>query len=303
MVNAGLHGHYFDLNKELVLEPRLGLTYNIGKAQSVSFAYGKHSRLEPLTLYFARVSDGTNITQPNKDLKVSKAHHLVFAYDISFSPDLRLKIEPYIQFLYDVPVIPDSSFSVLNMEADWYFDKELINTGTGTNMGIDVTLERFLKNGYYFLVTASLFDSKYKGGDGIERNTRFNTQYVINVLYGKEWIIGKQNNKVLGVNVRMNYFGGKRTTPVNDLESDLAQDVVYEYSQLFEDREPDKLHVNATINYRINKKHHSSIWSLQMINLLMVKENYGLYYNYKTQQVERWEFAVSVPNISYKIEF
>ena len=98
-------------------------------------------------------------------------------------------------------------------------------------------------------------------------------------------------------------FVGKRTTLVNDLESDLAQDVVYEYSQLFEDREPDKLHVNATINYRVNKKHHSSIWSLQMINLLMVKENYGLYYNYKTQQVERWEFAVPVPNISYKIEF
>ena len=302
-LNAGLRGNYFDLNNALVIEPRLGLTYDIGKAQSVSLAYGKHSRLEPLTLYFARVDDGSGISQPNKDLKVSKAHHLVFAYDISLNPDLRLKIEPYIQLLFDVPAIPDSNFSVLNMEADWYFNEELINTGTGKNMGIDITLERFLKNGYYYLFTASLFDSKFKGDDGIERNTRFNTKYVINLLYGKEWIVGKQNNKILGVNAKVNFFGGKRTTPVNDIESDFAQDVVYDYSQLFEDQEADKFHVNATINYRINKKHRSSIWSLQIMNLLLAKENYGLYYNYKTKQVERFEFAVLAPNISYKIEF
>jgi hypothetical protein len=303
MVNAGLRGHYFDLNNELVIEPRLGLSYNIGKAQSVSLGYGKHSRLEPLSLYFVRVNDGSSISQPNKDLKVSKAHHLVFAYDISLIPNLRMKIEPYIQFLFDVSVIPDSNFSVLNMEADWYFNEELINTGTGRNMGVDVTLERFLKDGYYFLFTASVFDSKYKGDDGIERNTRFNTQYVFNLLYGKEWTVGKQNNKIIGVNARVNFFGGRRTTPVNDIESDLAQDVVYHYSQLYEDKEPDKFHVSATINYRINKKRHSSIWSLQMVNLLMAKENYGLYYNYQSEQVERWEFAVPVPNLSYKIEF
>ncbi|MBN2524204.1 MAG: TonB-dependent receptor [Bacteroidales bacterium] len=302
-VNAGLRGQYFDLNNEFVIEPRLGMTHSIGKSQSISLAYGKHSRLEPLTIYFARVNDGTGITQPNKDMKVTKAHHLVLAYDIGITPDLRLKIEPYVQFLFDVPVIPDSNFSVLNMEADWYFDKELINTGTGRNMGIDLTLERFLQNGYYYLFTASLFDSKYKGDDGIERDTRYNTQYVFNLLYGKEWTVGKLNNKILGVNVKVNFFGGKRATPVNDIESDIEQDVVYHYSQLYEDKEPDKLHVSATINYRINKKNHSSIWALQMVNLLFAKENYGLYYNYKTRQVECWEFAVFVPNISYKIEF
>jgi hypothetical protein len=123
------------------------------------------------------------------------------------------------------------------------------------------------------------------------------------LLYGKEWTVGKQNNKILGVNARVNFFGGKRTTPINDIESDLTQDVVFDFSQLFEDQEKDKFHVNATINYRINKKNHSSIWSLQMGNLFLAKENYGLYYSYKTQQVERWEFAVPVPNLSYRIEF
>ncbi len=302
-VNVGLRGHYFDLNDELVTEPRLGLTYDLGKRQSISMAYGKHSRLEPLTIYFAGVNDGMNISQPNKDLKVSKAHHLVFAYDISFNPDMRLKIEPYVQFLTDVPVIPDSSFSVLNMEADFYFERELINTGKGRNIGIDFTLERFLKDGYYYLITASVFDSKFKGDDGIERSTLFNTNYVINILYGKEWVVGKQQNKILGLNTRVKFFGGKRTTPINDAESDAFRDVVFHYSQLYEEREPDKFHVNLTVNYRINKRRHSSIWSVQMMNVFLAKENYGLYYNYKSHQVERWEFAVPAPSISYKIEF
>ncbi len=303
VVNIGMHGHYFALNNEAVLEPRIGLTYNLSKSQSVGFAYGKHSRLEPLTIYFARVNDGNSINQPNKNLKISKSHHLIFAYDLSINPDLRLKIEPYIQFLYHIPVIPDSSFSVLNLEADWNFSNELINTGTGKNIGIDITLERFLKNGFYYLITGSLFDSKYKGDDGIERSIRFNKNYVINILFGKEWILGSQKNKILGINARLNYYGGKRTTPVNTAQSIISEDVVYDYSRLFEDKESDNFLVNTTFNYRINKTKHSSIWSLQIINLFLAKENYGLYYNYKTKKVEAWEFAVLVPSISYKIEF
>lgn len=305
MINGGLHGHYFNLNNEFVIEPRLGLTYSLNKSQSVSFAYGKHSRIEPLTLYFAKVyQDGNNFNQPNKDLKVSKAHHLVLAYDISLNPNLRLKIEPYLQYLYDIPVIPDSNYSVLNMETEWFhFDNELINTGIGKNMGIDFTLERFLQNGSYYLFTASLFDSKFKGDDGIEHNTRFNTQFVINFLYGKEWIMGIQHNKILGVNVKVNFSGGKRITPINQGQSILAEDVVYYYTNLFKNREPDKLHVNATINYRINKKNHASIWSIQMMNIFLTKESYGYFYNYKSRWVEPWELAVPTPSLSYKIEF
>ena len=304
LVNAGLNGSYSDLNHEFVIEPRLGLSYNLNNSQSVSLAYGKHSRIEPLTLYFAKVNDGNTTGQPNKDLRVSKAHHLVFAYDISLNPNLRLKVEPYIQYLYDVPVIPDSNYSVLNLEAEWYyFDKELVNTGTGKNMGIDITLERFLQNGYYYLFTASLFDSKYKGDDGVEHNTRFNTQFVINLLFGKEWVVGKQHNKIIGVNTKVNFFGGKRITPINQEQSAIEEDVVYYYSRLFEDNEPGKFHVNATINYRINKKKYASIWSLQMMNVFIASESYGYFYNYKTRRVEPWELAVPTPSLSYKIEF
>ncbi|HDZ42162.1 MAG TPA: hypothetical protein ENH59_10880 [Bacteroidetes bacterium] len=34
-----------------------------------------------------------------------KAHYFVLGYDRSTSPELKLKIEPYLQKLYEVPVV------------------------------------------------------------------------------------------------------------------------------------------------------------------------------------------------------
>ena len=45
----------------------------------------------------------------------------------------------------------------------------LLNEGTGQNYGIELTFEKFLGNNYYFLFTSSLFESTYKGSDGIKR--------------------------------------------------------------------------------------------------------------------------------------
>jgi hypothetical protein len=302
-MNLGMHFQYFGLNEEFIAEPRLGITYALTNTQSLSLAYGKHSRLEPLGLYFARVTDNNKVTHPNKKLKLAKAHHMVLAYDISLTTNLRLKIEPYVQLLYDVPVIPDSSYSTINMEADWYFTDKLENTGTGTNMGIDITLERFLNDGYYYLITASLFDSKYTGGDKVERMTRYNTTYVINVLFGKEWTLGAMKNKILGINGRLNLLGGQRMAPLNEELTYAYQEVQYDYSRQFESRKPPVYHLNASVNYRINKRNHSSIWTLQVLNVLGTKEFYGYDYNYRKHTIDEDSVSIIVPTIAYKIEF
>lgn len=302
-INAGMHSQYFALNEELILEPRVGITYQPTNRQTLSLAYGKHSRLEPLSIYFARVDSENGYDEPNKELRLSKAHHFVLAYDFSLNQHLRLKIEPYVQLLYDVPVINDSSYSTINMEADWFFTEKLNNSGTGTNLGIDLTLERFLHDGFYYLLTASLFNSSYTGGDKVERNTRFNSNYVFNVLFGKEWTLGAAKNRILGINGRLNVLGGQRITPVDEELSYKYGQIIYDYSRAFEDQKPLVYHLNASINYRINKRKHSSIWSIQVMNLLGSEEYYGYRYNYRTDAIEEDAVTVVVPSISYKIEF
>jgi len=57
----------------------------------------------------------------------------------------------------------------------------LVNKGTGSTKDRAHPREIF-QQGYYVLATASIFDSKYRGSDGILRNTSFNYKYVFNFL-------------------------------------------------------------------------------------------------------------------------
>ena len=82
---------------------------------------------------------------------------------------------------------------MLNEGADFVIPDRtgITNEGTGRNYGLEVTLEKFFNKGYYYLTTVSLFQSKYTGSDNIERNTAFNSNYVLNALAGKEFNLGK----------------------------------------------------------------------------------------------------------------
>jgi len=301
-LNLGLNNQIFLLNNNYSIEPRLGLNYQLTPKQSLGIAYGRHSRIEQLPVYFVRKNGGL----PNKDLDLMKSDHFVMSYHLKINDHLRLTVEPYYQHLTKVPVSPDSYISTLNFEQELFFNQVLVSEGTGRNMGLDITLERFLKNGFYYLFTASLFDSKYTGVDGITRNTRFNRNYVINALAGKEWSMGRSDNNLLSVNLRLNYLGGNRKEPINATASIDARDIIYqetEGNQAFENRFDDQPIVSFTLSYRKNRPNHSSIWSLQILNALGTEEFDTDFYNLKTGTIDTRLTSVMVPNISYKIEF
>jgi hypothetical protein len=124
----------------------------------------------------------------------------------------------------------DDYFSVLNLGADFTSPNitDLQNDGTGYNYGAELTLEKFYDRGYYFLYTASVFESKYRGSDGVLRNTAFNGNYVLNLLGGKEWKIGERHTLI--VDFRGTYSGGKRYIPVDLTASRLSRRVTHEFS-------------------------------------------------------------------------
>jgi hypothetical protein len=185
-LNAGLHFQYFTLNGHYVLEPRLAMSWQFLKNQALSLGYGLHSQLEDIGVYLTDIPVANGISsQPNHSLNLSRAHHFVLGYDLRIRSDMRFKLEAYYQYLFNIPVKHGSYYSLLNSEGGFSNDT-LVNKGTGTNAGMDLTFEKFLTKQLYYLVTVSLFQSKYKGGDMIERNTRFNSNYVVNVLGGKE---------------------------------------------------------------------------------------------------------------------
>ena len=303
ILNFGFHSQTFQVNQETSFEPRLGITWNYSPAQTFSLGYGNHSQLEGLHVYFVEQNLGSSITQPNQDLGLSKAHHLILAYQHKLSPNLRLKIEPYYQQAYHVPVIADSSYSMLNFKRDFTFNSALTNEGTGVNIGVDITLERFLQNNMYFLVTASLFDSKYIGGDGVKRSTAYASGYVVNGLWGKEYYLGKTRENVFGVNLKLSASGGALLSPANLVKSHERREFIPDETHAFEERAPNQVFLDVSLLYTKNKSRYSSTWALQVKNALGATSLYYYDYDYDSDEVFAVEEAIVVPSLSYKIEF
>jgi hypothetical protein len=303
-VNAGINTQYFALSGHYSIEPRFGMKWMVAPSHTLSAGYGLHSRLEMLQVYLIERTHGDEISYPNKNLDFTKAQHFVAGYDYAINEYTHFKAEAYYQHLFNVPVITDSSWSMLNVEQDWFISDSLVNKGKGNNYGIDLTLERFLHNGLYYVVSTSLFRSLYTGGDGIERNSRYDKTLLFSIAAGKEWYVGRgHKNNVLGLNGKLSLFGGDRISPVNDAGSHMAKEVIYDETRAFENRKPDVYYLHMTLNYRMNRKSHASIWSLQLLNILGSPEFFGYKYNLKDDTIDKDQQTIIMPNISYRIEF
>ncbi|WP_405246153.1 TonB-dependent receptor [Cellulophaga sp. Asnod2-G02] len=299
-LNLGINAQLFTLNNSVTIEPRLGLSHQINENNRLSFGYGLHSRIEPLNISLATTA---NNTQANKDLKLSKAHHFVLAYDWNISEKLHLKIEPYFQYLFDIPIVANTTTSLINLEQDWFINDTYINAGKGQNYGIDLTLEQYINKGFYYLVSASIFNSKYKTDTNKWYNTRFNKNYFITALAGKEFRLGKNKQNSLGINIRVSIQGGNRYSLIDNQASFLQQDVEYNETNPFTQQAETVFLTDFTVNYEWNKRKTTQRLSLKVLNATNFEEFQGHRFNLQTNQVDKFKEGIIIPNISYKISF
>jgi hypothetical protein len=296
---VGLHHQYFVLNGSQQLEPRMGLKYQFNPRGSFNFGYGLHSQLQPIPVYFleAEIARG-DYQRTNENLDFTKSHHLVTGYQYQITTDIRLKTEVYYQHLYHVAVEQNpSSFSMLNAGADFGIPDadSLVNNGTGRNYGLEITLEKSFSQSSYFMVTASLFDSKYKSSDGEWRNTAFNSQYVFNGLFGKEWRLGSKNN-ILALDMKTTYAGGQFITPI-DLHASIQENsTVLQQDNAFSIKNPAYFRTDLKINYRVNKRNLTHEWAMDIQNVFNTQNIFRQAFNPLTQQiVNSYQLGIDSP--------
>ena len=268
LLNTGISNQYFMLNNSNAVEPRIGLKYAINKKQSISLGGGMHSQLQPIYIYFASDTVYGKRVETNRNLDFTRAIHGVIAYDNSFTNNFRLKTEVYYQYIYNAPVKNYSNyFSALNLGADFNSPNvtNLVSTGTGFNYGLEITLEKFYSKGYYFLCTSSLFESKYKGSDGIERNTAFNGNYVFNLLAGKEFKINQKHT--ISIDFRGTYAGGKRYVPIDLQKSIAANDEIKDGSNAYNYQYSNYFRLDVKPGYRFNSKKITHEFSIDIQNI------------------------------------
>ena len=289
LAQAGVHTQYYSLNEQAAVEPRAGLQYFITPRQSISLGYGLHNQIQsPYTSYVQTKIGANDYVTTNEKLDFTTSNHFVLTYDWNISDQLRLKAETYYQSLSNVPVERNaSSFSALNVGASFAPSNmdSLVNTGTGKNYGVELTLERFFSKGYYFLVTASVFDSRYEGSDGVERNTAFNTKQVLNVLAGKEWCVSRSKGAFISASIKVTTIGGKYLTPVNfELSQQLGR-TVYREDKAYSDRQDAYFRTDLKLSYRREYKRSTLEFSIDLQNLTGNKNVFDQSYNPRTNSV------------------
>lgn len=308
----GFHNMNVLYNEKSTLEPRIAFNWKLSTKNTLSAGYGKHSNMESIHNYFAKVEqeDGS-VIEPNKDLDLLKAHHFVLGFERRFSENLLGKVEVYYQSLYNLPVENnDTSFYATINEGSDYRYVDLVNKGTGENYGIEFTLERFFANNYYYLLNTSLYNSTYKSLEGVKRNTQYNGNYIVNVLFGKEFKkLGKNKNQTLGLNAKLFYGGGKRFIPLlRDTDGNLAVDPksnnYWDFEKAYEDKIEDIYQITLSTSYKWNKpKTTYELW-FNLDNITGNKGKLSEYYDdeepnsigYKTQ------FGF-FPNMMFRVYF
>lgn len=272
---SGVYGQFLNLDWQWAVEPRIGLEYQMKHQQQFTFGYGLHSQMAPIETYFAQVqlADGSYET-PNKSIEFTRSNHLIAGYSKRFKHGIRTKIEVYGQYLTNVPVEKMSSpYSTLNSGATFFTGAPdtLTNDGLGYNYGLEITLEKPLDNGFYFLVTASLFDSKYQGSDKVWRNTAFNGNHTFNALAGYEFRFGKNKpdsrfKSALSVDLKFTWNGGARYSEILLDQSQLIGAEVRDLENSYEQKYSDYLKGNIRIAYKLIGKNATQEWALDVQN-------------------------------------
>jgi len=239
----------------------------------------------------------------------SKSIHTALGYEKAFKNGISIRTEVYYQYLYHVPVtVTPSSFSIINQGSGFarFFPDTLKNTGTGKNYGIELTVQKYFNKSFYILFTGSVYDSRYTGSDGIERNTSYNGLYASNVLFGKEFRINNRQSVSIGGKVTV--AGGKRYGYVNVAASETANEIIFSDSLFNERQFRDYFRADIKINWKLNAAKVTHEIGLDLVNLFNTRNLLSLTYapnlaNPKAEPIAEKTQLGFLPIFYYRIDF
>ncbi|MFQ5335082.1 MAG: TonB-dependent receptor plug domain-containing protein, partial [Flavobacteriales bacterium] len=308
---SGVNSQLFTLNGSVSpAEPRVGLKWHPRPKWTFSAGAGMYSQTQPFYTYFYQIDNpyGDKILH-NIKMDFSRARHIVLGAKRQLGKNMLLNFETYYQHLYHIPVtIHPSSFSLLNQGTGFarFFPDSLENTGTGYNYGIELTIQRLFKNGYFFMATSSLYQSRYIGSDGVWRDTDFNGNYTCNLLGAKDFRLGKRC--VFNVGGKITYAGNRRYGPVDTLQTLQMGEIVYVDSLRNSKQLPGYFRLDLRYNFKINTLKATHEIGLDLVNVLNKKNVLKLTYapNPNDPQADaiRFEYQLGfLPLFYYRIDF
>lgn len=304
--DMGFHSMHDPVYGQHRIEPRAALRWEWTPRVVLSTGYGLHSQTLPAGIREMKFqhTDGT-FQYPNRSLKLPGSHHYVASMSYRLRSFMRIRLEAYHQQLFAVPVELDSAspWSFIN-HGEGYPYKAMRSAGSGSNRGIEATIEKDLHHGWYFLFTASVYRSTYKGSDGVVRNTRWNGGYTSVLTAGREWQLQQSKAKrILAINLKSVYTGGLRETPIDAAASVLRNETVWQEARAFSIQLPAYFRTDMKFSLRSHHAKNTQTWSLDIQNLSNRQNIQARFYDPHSRKVVTYYGMGILPVLAWRIDF
>ncbi|MCB0546709.1 MAG: carboxypeptidase-like regulatory domain-containing protein [Phaeodactylibacter sp.] len=282
-LNHGLHLLYFSLNQAFSIEPRLGLEWQLNTRESVKLGAGLHSYIGHLSSYLYHSPFDFDV-QPFRNMRLPKSLQFVACYSLRLSDDWHVRPEAYFQYIFDAAVSSDPGqpwASILNILNNYdvfdYTEASISHKGRGRNVGFELTTEKLFSRGYYGLLTASVYDSRYSTVDGRWFSTQFNGNYIFNLLGGREFTL--RHNDRLGINAKFIFAGGNRFSRINEEASKARGVEVLNPNFINSEKAPDYNRIDLLLSYTANNPKSTHKLSLDIQNLFQRRNILEYYFD------------------------
>jgi hypothetical protein len=246
---------------------------------------------------------------------LTKSAHAVAGWEHNFDYPVRLKLEAYYQYLWDIPVETNSSyFSLANGGTGFgrLWAEPLENRGLGRNYGLEFTMEHYYRNGFYGLLTGSVFDAKYKGSQNLDAaagsaddiwvNTLFNGRYAMNLILAKNFKVTDYG--VLNLGTKVSTIGGRWFGTVDEEKSTINSEIEYVNDYTFNSEQYDAyFRLDFKVGYKWNYSKLSHEFALDISNITNHKNILTLTYLPESNAVRPNYQLGLFPVFYYKMDF
>ncbi len=291
----GLHFSHWTAAEDSSVEPRLFLEWP-NNNNNWSLAYGLYSQRSPYEPF--------NNEQAIPELW--RAHHANLGWQRSINNYTTLQVRAFFQHHFNLPVNADQAddFNAFNQLEENTQSISIKSTGVAQTSGIELSLERFAGQNWFYLVNTSFFQSRYQGSDQIWRNSRFDIGYTANLAIGREWKKNKTDGRSrhFGFNLGVHASGGPRVRPIDPIASEEGQETVFINGRGFDQQLGNYFRTDLRLYLRYNRAKRNTILSLDIQNLSGLENDAYIYYDRFLADVTTQTQLGIIPVLNYRME-
>ncbi len=291
-VAFGLRGDYYNFTKDkFFVSPRLSVSYMINPVSTIIFSLGR---------YYQSPSYVWLVGAPFQQLNPIRADLVVLGYEHTPFEDLKVQLEAYYKIYRNYParvfrpqaVLAPSGFEDITSDIPFGLEP-LVSDGTGWSRGVELIIQKKFSPQLpiFGLMSVTVSQTKFKGLDGIERFSKYDSPLIFNLAIGyrinPEWEISYKYRAAIGT----------PTTP-------FLQNGFLDYSKY---NEGERLPIFHSTDFRVDKRWFFSNFNLvtylDIQNLFGTKNKSGIRWNPREQKPEYLQSIGILPSIGIYLEF